>query len=272
MTKVQALPVQVLKVVRVATIVFALLMMWAVLPAGQARAAGMTEAQIQAVLNLLSTFGTDANTVANVNVALRGGNPDDMKNLHTYGSTTKERPDEGMGGGNDKPPACVAFARTLIKGSQGDDVKNLQDFLKNTGDLKEASTTTYFGPKTEEALRLWQMRMNIASSTGGDTSGYGTFGPITRGQLVERCMKDMHDKEKMGTTTRPLPPKDYPPKPSTGTNLDQPVTVSPVSVSKSVSLISDGVVLLSQNIGENMSLAGDGAASVFQAYLSLFNL
>jgi hypothetical protein len=271
MTKVHALPVHTLPVLRVATLVFALLMLWALMPAGHARAAGMTEAQIQAVLNLLSTFGTDANTVANVNIALRGGGPGDMKNLRPLASSTpQQRPEQAQGDRGAQPPACVVFARTLVKGSQGDDVKSLQDFLIGTGDLKEATSTTYFGQKTEDALTLWQLREGVASTTG-DMSGLGSFGPLTRGRIVERCMKIMQDERANASTTRPaLPPK---PRPApTSTTMGASVSVVPVSLTKTVSLLSDGVAVLADDVNHNFSLMGTGAAAVFDAYISLFEI
>ena len=64
------------------------------------------------------------------------------------------------------------FTRDLTIGSKGEDVKNLQEFLKERGFFNQ-QTTEYFGPITKEALINFQKKSNISP-----TSGY--FGPKTR--------------------------------------------------------------------------------------------
>ncbi|HEY4474129.1 MAG TPA: hypothetical protein VI957_03130, partial [Candidatus Paceibacterota bacterium] len=73
-----------------------------------AQAAGLTEVQIQNIINLIQGFGADAATLANVNAALRGQ------------ATT---PSPTTGG------ACPALSRSLQQGISGADVLELQVFL-----------------------------------------------------------------------------------------------------------------------------------------------
>ncbi len=111
------------------------------------------------------------------------------------------------------PALCELLARTIRKGSVGEDVAHLQRFLQQTGDFKEASTTTYFGPATERALQAWQARTGIVSDGDAQTTGFGALGPMTRKALVERCRAMMGDKKTQGTAapaTTAIDPKVAP--------------------------------------------------------------
>lgn len=164
-------------------VVFALLLAYAVLPA-PARAAGPTQEQVQAVVSLLKSFGTEQAVLENVQLALKGASREELLK-----AMAAKMPPQGTDAKPGTMPAgaCVAFARTLVRGAVGDDVAKLQEFLKRTGDLKEASTTTYFGPTTEAALKAWQAREGIASSGDAASTGFGAAGPKTRQLLMERC-------------------------------------------------------------------------------------
>ena len=130
-----------------------------------AHAAGLTEAQVQAILGLLQSFGADANVIANVQVAL--GVPGSVGTPNLGNSTTVNS------------SSCVALTHTLTQGSTdastGGDVTRLQQFLGVGG------ANGYFGPATLKALQAWQAGRGIASS---GVTGYGTAGPKTRAAMA----------------------------------------------------------------------------------------
>ena len=74
--------------------------------------------------------------------------------------------------------AELKFSRTLTQGASGDDVKQLQEFLKTLpGVYPEGRVTGYFGSLTEAAVKKFQKRNGIES--------VGVVGPKTRAKLVE---------------------------------------------------------------------------------------
>ncbi len=75
--------------------------------------------------------------------------------------------------GMSAPRACAILNRTLTRGSTGDDVKSLQEYLNVT-------PTGYFGPLTEGALTKWQASEGLSS--------VGVVGPLTRARIKERCV------------------------------------------------------------------------------------
>jgi peptidoglycan hydrolase-like protein with peptidoglycan-binding domain len=86
-----------------------------------------------------------------------------------------------------RPGLCLALSRTLGRGATGEDVTRLQEFLQKTGDLKEASTTGYFGPATEAALQRWQAAKGLVASGTPALTGFGAAGPKTRLALAIAC-------------------------------------------------------------------------------------
>ena len=128
--------------------------------------AALTSAQIQAVLDLLSAFGADSATIANVNVALTGG--------------------------TQTPPSCPTLTSNLYLGLDDSDtdgeVTKLQRFLaSNSAIYPEGLITGYFGPLTELAVKRWQAANGIVSSGTPDTTGYGVVGPNTRAAIGRAC-------------------------------------------------------------------------------------
>ena len=82
--------------------------------------------------------------------------------------------------------ACSTFSRNLGVGSRGDDVKALQLTLSNaTGVLAQGDITGFFGPKTMQALKHFQEKFGIASTSGSAATGY--FGPLTRQYISKEC-------------------------------------------------------------------------------------
>jgi hypothetical protein len=85
-----------------------------------------------------------------------------------------------------QPTAGVSITRWLIVGSTGEDVKALQQFLKQKGHFPQTQeTTTFFGSVTREALRTFQCStLQVCSGDEGST-GWGATGPRTRGALKQ---------------------------------------------------------------------------------------
>ena len=116
---------------------------------------GLTDAQIQAILGLLGSFGADGATIANVTLALNG------------------QPHTGAG-------ATPAFTRDLDIGSRGEDVRALQKYLNARGypvapsaEGSAGQETDYFGTLTQAALARFQ-------AANGITPSAGYFGSKTR--------------------------------------------------------------------------------------------
>ncbi|MEK7502914.1 MAG: peptidoglycan-binding protein, partial [Patescibacteria group bacterium] len=54
------------------------------------------------------------------------------------------------------------FTRTLFRGSSGEEVRKLQEFLKKDKEIyPDGLVTGFFGPLTEIALKKWQQKHNI---------------------------------------------------------------------------------------------------------------
>jgi peptidoglycan/xylan/chitin deacetylase (PgdA/CDA1 family) len=112
-------------------------------------ATGLTDAQIESILNLLRSFDADQSVIDNVNKALRGQA-------------------SSIGG-------KFIFTRTLQTGSTGNDVMELQKRLIAEGHLKIAAPTTYFGSLTRAAVILYQKAKGLPQ--------VGIVGPQTRAEL-----------------------------------------------------------------------------------------
>lgn len=178
MSAVKVLEVKVLKVTAMFAVLFGVLMVLAVMPM-RAQAASLTADQIQAVTNLLVSFNVDTKTVDTVTMVLKGS---------TMGDRMMPKDgNPGMGGNPGQGIGCGLLVRNLVRGAQGDDVAELQAFLQKTGDLKATSTTTFFGPMTEEALKMWQKREGIVQNGDAQSTGFGMVGPMTRKMVLERC-------------------------------------------------------------------------------------
>lgn len=211
-----------------------------------AQAASLTQAQINAIITLLQSFGADTATVANVQSALTG-----------TGGTT---PPAGTGSG-----ACT-FTRALSQGvSAGNDVKCLQQYLNGAGNAKIAASgagspgneTTTFGSLTKAAVAKWQAANGVSPA-----SGY--FGTLSQAK---------YNSLTAGTT--PPPPGGggtIPPPAAAGTGLtvaaaaDQPAaTLAPQNATrlpftKVVFMASvDGDVTVKTVTVERQGLADDAA-------------
>lgn len=77
--------------------------------------------------------------------------------------------------------ACVPILRSLVVGSRGEDVTNMQSYLHTEGYLK-VSPTGYFGPLTRSAVAHWQADSGVVAE--GEL-GSGVFGPHSRAHFMK---------------------------------------------------------------------------------------
>lgn len=106
----------------------------------------------------------------------------------------------------DKPKRiCPLIARALLSGSQGDDVKDLQEFLAEEGYFDRGNISAYFGPLTQSALKKWQAAQGIISSGDTTTTGWGAVGPRTKEFILKRCggLKEDRPMPPFGISTSP---------------------------------------------------------------------
>lgn len=82
------------------------------------------------------------------------------------------------------PSAIVLpqFTVRLMVGSEGNDVRRIQQMLVDEGVYPEAKITGYFGALTKAAVQRFQEKYGIA---GPGIPGYGDVGPATRAKLNE---------------------------------------------------------------------------------------
>ncbi len=78
-----------------------------------------------------------------------------------------------LSGGSSAPAAGCTFTRALTVGSEGADVKCLQDYLTPTYFSNAGGSTGYFGPVTAAAVAAWQ-------SANGVMPAAGYFGPVSQ--------------------------------------------------------------------------------------------
>src|ERR1035437_2187006 len=178
--------------------------------APMAHAAALTSAQVSAILSLLSSFGADASTIANVNASLTGQPVQVTSN-----------PNAG---------ACPALTRDLQLGSSGLDVKALQQFLNSKATTQIASAgagspgseSTYFGGLTKAAAMKFQ-------AANGVTPIAGYVGKVTRAAIAAVC----------GYVVVTPPGQNPPPTAGTGTGLK--VSLSPASPNGTVLVQGQGI-------------------------------
>jgi len=182
------------------------LMLGAAMPV---RAAALSQAQIQSILSLLSSFGADQSTINNVSASLNG----QPTTVTTTTGTT------GTG--------SYTWSTNLTVGSTGADVMKLQQFLNMDAATMVASSgagspgmeTSTFGPATKAAVMKFQTKYGIAP-----VAGY--VGPLTRTKLNSMYAGSVTTTTTTTTTTGTT---------ATGTGL----TVS-AGVQPSAGLLPDG--------------------------------
>ena len=104
---------------------------------------------------------------------------------------------------------CPNFTRTLSRGSRGNDVLSLQQFLITLRYMTSDSATGFFGENTVAAIQKWQSSIHIISApVSSKTSGFGVVGPRTRSSISERCQA----LSPRGKLCPPVPPPEPCPK------------------------------------------------------------
>lgn len=84
--------------------------------------------------------------------------------------------------------SCPLIGRSLKRGSSGDDVRRLQEFLaRDTSVYPEGEVTGHYGTLTEKAVQRWQAKYNVVSSGTPDGTGYGVVGPRTAAAIAILC-------------------------------------------------------------------------------------
>lgn len=115
--------------------------------------------------------------------------------------------------------SCPKLSHALSRGSRGDEVTKLQNFLVSQGLLGPESVTGFFGPATQKAVQQWQASNGVVSSGSPSTTGYGSVGPRTRSALA-RCS---------GTTTTTPPTTQTTPPTTTAANTGTSANTGPGS-------------------------------------------
>ena len=76
------------------------------------------------------------------------------------------------------------FNKNLSSGSRGDDVKRLQELLKQDKNIyPEGLATGFYGSLTRAAVRRFQLKHGVIKNTSDQ--GNGVTGPRTRAKLAE---------------------------------------------------------------------------------------
>ncbi|HEY4528366.1 MAG TPA: peptidoglycan-binding protein [Candidatus Paceibacterota bacterium] len=132
----------------------------------------------------------------------------------------------------------LKITRALAKGATGDDVKQLQEFLKTIPDVyPEGLVTGYFGPLTEAAVKRWQEKQGIEA--------VGIVGPKTTAKLNELISQGAG---RSGTippgllTAPPIQGAVVAPAVTTSTTSSPVTSAATISTTSDTSSISGGTV------------------------------
>lgn len=168
--------------------------------------AQLSESQIQSILTLLSSFGADSATVANVDAALRG--------QATPGTGT---PGTGT--------CTYTFTQNLDLGDRGEEARQVQIFLNTMADTRVAASgagspgneTAYYGSLTKAAVVKFQNKYAAdVLHPLGLSSGTGYWGPSSRAKANALCQ----------STT---PPPGTTPPPASGAALSVSAASQPAA-------------------------------------------
>lgn len=84
----------------------------------------------------------------------------------------------------------------LSKGDRGEEVKKLQHILIDAGYLASSDATGNFGPRTEDALKSYQLDREIISAE--NQKGAGVFGPATRRTVSDVAVETAWQRVRAG--------------------------------------------------------------------------
>lgn len=86
---------------------------------------------------------------------------------------------------------CLQLGRSMGLGTQGADVQQIQEFLKEKGFFKHSVATGFFGPLTKEAIEAFQASRGIVTNGSPETTGFGFVGPRTQAALAQAsCLSE----------------------------------------------------------------------------------
>lgn len=137
-----------------------------------ANAAALRQEQINAILQLLRSFGADSKVLLNVENALTGKAPEYMP------------PEEKR--------FCFNFNKNLKIEDRGEDVVALKTALQNEGIISSLALNNYFDEQTASAVSAFQEKYkNEILTPNGLSRGSGYVGPSTRAKLnsLYGCVK-----------------------------------------------------------------------------------
>lgn len=99
-------------------------------------------------------------------------------------------------------PVAVSgtLTRALGRGSSGDEVRILQQFLVSQGFTTADNVTGYFGPVTQTAVQAFQRAQGIVSSGDPVSTGYGNVGPSTRARINSMLGSSFSPAQTSGTS------------------------------------------------------------------------
>jgi len=131
-------------------------------PTGTSPTVAQLQAQVQALLNQVTALQAQAAANAGVGTVPSGA---------VFDSSS-----------------CPLVGRSLKRGSSGEDVTRLQQFLARDPSIyPEAIVSGYYGALTEKAVQRWQVKYNIVSSGTPDSTGFGVVGPRTAAAIALLC-------------------------------------------------------------------------------------
>lgn len=155
------------------------------------QAATLSSDQLNSVLSLLQSYNVAPEAIQSIKGIL---SRIESRRPRQMMATSTANGEPAMNQGQAMKAGCIALNRTLGVGSQGDDVRQLQQVLAQDPKSGFTGTTTgVFGPMTARALRHFEEENGIGSSTEG------MAGPELRGFFEHRCGKGLGGGERKGS-------------------------------------------------------------------------
>lgn len=143
-------------------------------------ATSLSSLQVSAVVNLLSAFGVDSTTIANVQGILNGTGSSSGGSSVSMSTTVS-------------PNVACNISGNLAVGSRGPEVVCLQNYLIQSGIPIAAGATGTFGTQTQAAVMSWQQAHGLPASGYFGTMSlaqydsntqYGTNMPTVNGPVL----------------------------------------------------------------------------------------
>jgi PKD repeat protein len=139
-----------------------------------AQSAADLQAQVQQLLQQVSQLTAQVN-------AQQGGGTGTSLNTNATGAIAAPGATSGSS-------VCPGVGRILKRGSTGDDVLRLQQYLaRDPSVYPEGTVSGYYGALTEKAVQRWQAKYNIIANGTPATTGYGQVGPRTAAAMALQC-------------------------------------------------------------------------------------